>query len=187
MAKVTTNPIIEGFRGAVGNLVFKRYGGGTIVSRKGDPSSTPPTEGQKAVRDKFKLAALYGKTVMADPITKELYTTAAKAKGMPAFALALADFFNEPMVDEIDLAAYTGKAGDPIKVRAHDDFDLTGVAVAIRDADGNVVEEGAAAIGTDGAFLYTAQKTLATGQSVVIEVSATDRPGHKTTKKQPKG
>ena len=38
----------------------------------------------------------------------------------------------------------------------------------------------------DDAYPYTAQKTLATGQSAVNEVCATDRPGHKTTKTQAK-
>jgi hypothetical protein len=184
MAKVKLNPVLEGIRGAIGDLVFRHHGEEVIVGRKPDPSNTPPTAGQQAVRERFKLAALYGKTVMADPDSKQLYTTAAKAKGIPVFALALADFFNAPAVDEIDLAAYTGKAGDPIKVRAHDDFALTGVAVAIRGTDGTVLEQGAAAAGTDGAYSYTATQTLTAGQNVVIEVTATDRPGHKTTKTQ---
>ena len=154
MAKVNLNPVLEGIRGAIGDLVFKHYGEEVIVGRKPDPSNTPPTAGQQAVRERFKLAALYGKTVLADAESKQLYTTAAKAKGIPMFALALADFFNAPVVDEIDLAGYSGKAGDPIKVRAHDDFVLVGVGVTIRGTDGAVLEQGAAVAGTDGTYGY---------------------------------
>jgi len=34
MARVKLNPILEGMRGQVGDLVFKRYGDGVIISRK---------------------------------------------------------------------------------------------------------------------------------------------------------
>ena len=40
--------------------------------------------------------------------------------------------------------------------------------------------------GTDGAYSYTATQTLTAGQNVVIEVTATDRLGHKTTRTQQK-
>ena len=92
------------------------------------------------------------------------------------------------VVDEVyQLAAYTGKTGETIRVRASDDFGVVGVGVAIRDTDSKVLEQGAATASSDGAWTYTTTTNLPAGQQVVIEVSATDRPGHKTTKKQPKG
>ncbi len=48
------------------------------------------------------------------------------------------------------------------------------------------LEQGAAVAGTDGAYSYTATQTLTAGQNVVIEVTATDRLGHKTTRTQQK-
>jgi hypothetical protein len=39
----------------------------------------------------------------------------------------------------------------------------------------------------DGAWTYTTTMNLTPGQNVAIEVTATDRPGHKSTKVQPKG
>ena len=36
MARVKLNPILEQVRGQVGDLVFKRYGEGVIISRKPD-------------------------------------------------------------------------------------------------------------------------------------------------------
>ena len=46
MAKVNLNPVLEGIRGSIGDLVFKHYGEEVIVGRKPDPSNTPPTAGQ---------------------------------------------------------------------------------------------------------------------------------------------
>jgi len=102
------------------------------------------------------------------------------------FALTIADFFHEPAVDEIDLSAYTGQAGEKISIRAHDDFELDGLAVVIRKADGTALEQGPAALGTDSVWAYTTTAALPAGQTVMIEVTATDRPRHKTTKTQAK-
>jgi len=63
MARVKTNPVIEQLRGAVGDLVFKRYGDEVVVARKPDLSGRPPTEAQAAQREQFRQAALYGKTL----------------------------------------------------------------------------------------------------------------------------
>jgi hypothetical protein len=97
MAKVKLNPILEQISGKVGDLVFKRYGDETIISRKADMSGVEATPAQMAVRERFREAALYGKMVMADAETKALYVDAAKAKGKPVFSLTIADFFNAPL------------------------------------------------------------------------------------------
>jgi hypothetical protein len=60
---------------------------------------------------------------VADPTAKAVYDEAAKAKSQAVFSLTLADFFNAPCVDEIDLSHYAGQVGDSILIRAHDDFD----------------------------------------------------------------
>ncbi len=123
---------------------------------------------------------------MADPVTKALYDAKAEATGTPVFALTIADFFHAPEVDGIDLSAYTGQVGENIAIRAHDDFAMKGVAVAIRTNTGQVLEQGAAVPGTDSPWRYTATTALPVGQNVSIEVTATDLPGHQGTKTQPK-
>lgn len=182
MAKIKLNPVMEGMHGSIGDLVFKRCGEEVVVGRKPNASQHPPTASQAAVRDQFRLAALYGKAVLADPAVRAGYDTAAKEKGIPVLALAIADFFNDPAVDEIDLSGYAGQADGTIRIRAHDDFQVTGVAVAIREAGGTVLEQGAATAGADGTWAYQTTGTVATGQTVPIEVTATDRPGHRSTK-----
>ena len=187
MARVNLNPVLEAIRGKVGDLIFKRWEDHEIVSKMPDRTGIVPTANQLAQMDKFRLAALYGKAVLADPDARAVYDDAAHKKGIPAFALSVGDFLNAPAIDEVDLAAYTGKTGDVIRLRVSDDIEVKGVTVAIR-AQGGVLEEGAAVWSPGTAtWNYTATTDLAQGQAVSIEVSATDRPGHKTTRTQTRG
>lgn len=179
MAKVRLNPILEQLRGQVGDLVFKRYGERVIISRKPDMEGQEWSEAQTAHRERFRQAAIYGKMVMADPKTKAIYEKAARAKGKPVFSLMVADFFNAPSVDEIDLSDYTGAVGDAIVIQAHDDFDVTGVSVSLADAGGNPLESGEAVEtpARSGRWVYTATAAAPTGTTVRIAVTAMDRPG----------
>ncbi len=70
---------------------------------------------------------------MADPEKKEIYEQAAKVKGKPLFSLTVADFFNAPVVDEVDLSSYSGAEGDTITIRAYDDFKVARLLVAVSD------------------------------------------------------
>ena len=185
MATVTLNPILESLSGKIGDLVFRQHGDGVVVARMpaGERHWTPE---QLAHQNRFRLAAVYGRTALADAATKALYEAKASERGVPVFALTIADFFHEPAVDEIDLSAYTGQAGEKISIRAHDDFELVGVAVSLRQANGTVLEQGPAVAGSDLVRGYATTTALPAGQTVMIEVTATDRPRHKTTKTQAK-
>lgn len=179
MAKVKLNPILEQIQGQVGDLVFKRYGDQTVLSAKPDLSGVEPTPAQLAQQARFREAALYGKMVFADPETKALYEEGAKAKGKPVFSLTVADFFNAPSVDEIDLAGYSGAAGDEISIMASDDFTVMAVQVTVSDSEGDPIESGAASESpaNSGRWVYTATTAVATGTTVRIAVTAQDRPG----------
>jgi hypothetical protein len=184
MAKVKLAPAVEAIRGHVGDMLFRHQYDREYVGKMPDFSGVLPTENQTAQREKFRLATVYGKACMANPTTKAQYAAAGDARMIPAFAVAVADFLNAPVVDEIDLSAYTGKIGDTISVRASDDYKVASVGIAIRDQGGSLLESGAAVLGTDGSWDYTTTSALAEGQAVSIEVTATDAPGHKTTRTQ---
>jgi hypothetical protein len=136
MAKVKLNPVIMQVRGQIGDLVFKRYEDRVILGRKNDLSDVKPNEAQLEHQERFRQAALYGKLVMADPAQKADYQAAAKALGKPVFSLTVADFFNAPSVDEVDVSTYGGAAGDEIVIRAHDDFEVSAAQVEITCVDG---------------------------------------------------
>ncbi len=188
MAKVKLNPVLEGFRGQIGDLVFKRYGEEVVVGRKPVLTGRPPTPRQAAMRERFTLATLYGRTALADPATKSLYEAKAKKKGQPVFSVIVADFYKAPVVAEIDLSGYTGRVGEPIRIVATDDFEVTSVGVRITKTDNSVVEEGPAARnGQNGSgWTYLSKTDLPAGETVSIEVTALDRPGNKGVKTQSK-
>ncbi|MBI2757380.1 MAG: hypothetical protein HYX49_01735 [Chloroflexi bacterium] len=179
MAKVKLNPVLEQIRGQVGDLVFKRYGDEMVVGRKSDRTGLQPTEAQLEHQERFRQAVLYGRLVMADPQKKASYEQAAKAKGKPLFSLTIADFFNAPVVDEVDLSAYTGAAGDPIVVRAHDDFKVTSLRVNVSNAGGQEIESGEAeeTPAKSGRWVYTASTAVPAGTNVRIAVTVSDQPG----------
>ena len=177
MAKIELNSAIRRIRGTIDNWVYRRNGDGVAIAKRPTASTTPPTAAQLAVREDFRAAAAYARSVKLDPIQRPRYEAAARAKGMRAFAFAVADFLNEPKVLSIDLSAYHGALGQLIKVRAVDDFEVTGVNVAICDEEGGVIQQGAAVF-TDGLWQYAATGGIAVGESVVIKAMATDRAGH---------
>lgn len=186
MARTKLNPVFNTFRGKIGDLVFKRFGSSTIVARTPDVTGRVFTPTQLEAQDRFRQAVQYGKLVMADPQAKALYEAAAESREQPLFSLMVADFINEPTVDEIDLSGYTTQAGSRIMVRASDDFEITGVEVSvINTTNETVIETGAAVKSAELArWVYTATVTVPPGTPVRIEASATDRPGHRAKKSE---
>jgi hypothetical protein len=179
MAKVKLNPVLEQFRGQIGDLVFKHYGDEVIVGRKPDRSGIEPTEAQLAHQERFRQAVLYGRLVMADPDKKEIYAQAAKVQGKPVFSLTVADFFNAPVVDEVDLSSYSGAEGDTIAIRAHDDFKVARLLLTVSDTNGQEIENGEAVETppTSGRWVYTATEGVPQGTTVRIAVTVSDQPG----------
>jgi hypothetical protein len=170
--------MLEQMRGPVGDLVFKHYGDGVIVGSKPDRSGLQPTEAQLQHQERFRQAVLYGQLVMADPEKKALYAEAAKASGKPLFSLTIADFFNAPAVDEVDISDYAGEVGNPIAVRAHDDFAVVSVHVSITKSSGEAIESGEAVQTPPNSprWVYTATAAVPQGTAVRIAITASDHP-----------
>jgi hypothetical protein len=181
MAKVKLNPVMEQMRGKIGDLVFKRYEDRVIVTRNPDRDGLIPSAVQSGQQERFRQAAAYGKGAFADPAQKALYDAAGKARRKPAFALAVSDYLNAPVVDSLDLTQHTGLVGQPIIVRARDDFAVMAVNVTIKDNAGAVIEQGPASLEL-GVWRYVTTDVLPTERPVTIEAIATDRPGNQTTR-----
>jgi hypothetical protein len=138
------------------------------------------TEEQKEHQRLFQRAVLYGKAAIADAGVKAGYQQKAKP-GQSAFNVAVADFFNAPVIDRVDLSNYTGRVGDTIQIRAYDDFAVKEVRVRITNADGTPVEEGVAqtdAIGYEWTYVATQTNESLAGDRIEIFVS--DTPGNVT-------
>ncbi len=176
MAKITLNSALQGIRGRIDNWVYRKFGDRMIVARRPEFRG-PPSAGQLAVRERFKLAAAYARAALADPVSQTLYQTAAQSKGVPLFAFAMGDFLNAPEVQSIDATGYRGRPGDLIKVSATDDFEVVTVDVVIRNAASVVLEQGPATL-IGGQWTYTATTVAAAGETVMIEATAKDHPSH---------
>lgn len=175
---------MEKVSGKIGDLVFRRYEDGVVISRKADTAGRTPTTGQLNQQERFRQAAVYARSAMDDPATKTVYVAAGEKHRKPAFALAVGDFFKVPAVDVINLDAYTGKTGDRIVVRASDDIEVIAVGIVIRRETGEILEQGSALL-EQGSWRYTAQTEVdLTAGPVAVDVTAADRPGNKTTKTQ---
>ena len=95
---------------------------------------------------------------------------------MNPYNVAIADWFHAPEVMEIDAEAWSGQAGQVIRIQAVDNVQVTQVNVVITDAENAVVEQGAAVQAEGAWWAYTT--TAAVAGEVKIVVTARDLPGN---------
>jgi hypothetical protein len=179
MTEVNLNETVDGYRGSIGRLVFKRYRGRTIVGRK-PKIEKPPTEAQIAHRERFKEAAAFGKSALADTALLEFYTPIALERDISVYALAMGDFMKLPAIKPLDLTKYKGQIGDVIEIRATDDIGLAGLEVTIHRVGGVTIERGSAVEtgARSGKWIYTATAQVASGSDIVIEAKGIDHAGN---------
>jgi hypothetical protein len=183
MAKSNENVVLHGTHGTLAKqLVIRQRYGQSILSKRPNHVKGRVTPGQQAVRDRFLSASLYAKAVMANPDQLAVYRAAAK-NGLSAYNLAMADALRAPEIKDMNTATYTGKTGEPILIRAIDDFKVKEVTVAIYSADNQPVETGNAVLQANGLdWLYTATKDLVSLTGSKVKVQASDLPGNATSK-----
>lgn len=177
MAKVKNNVIARGIVGLVGDqLVLKRdKAGRTILSNRPHFSEDRVfTPAQQAQQERFRAARAYAREA------KHLEVYQAKAAGTPYTPsnVAMTDWFHAPEIREIDLAGWTGQAGQGIRIWAVDDVQVKQVSVEILDESGAVLEQGLAAPEDGECWIY---RTIADATGLAsVRVRAEDLPGHVT-------
>lgn len=182
MAKFRLNKMVESASGKIGNMVFKQVGGTTLFT------STPEfkgeaTEKQVAHRERFKRAVAYAKASLADPATKAAYALSVQGEDFQnAFTAAVTDYLNSPKVDSLDVSGYTGKVGESLIAKVYDTFKVTNVVITITQADGTILESGAATLEKGSVnWSYVTTKALAAMAGARIKVVVTDNPGNTST------
>ena len=178
MAKVRKNIILQGVSGKfAGQIVFRHLRDGrTILAGVPDFSKRVLSDAQKAHHAKVKAASAYAKVASK---THPIYAQLAEGTTKNAYNMAMRDFFHAPVIDEVDLSGYNGLAGNPIIVRAHDDFKVTRLLVTVSDLSGEEIESGEAVETppNGGRWVYTAISSLVQGSTVRIAVIVNDQPG----------
>ena len=186
MGKTPVNAALGSLSGRIDDFVYRQLEGRTIVARRAREREVPLplTAAQVAVRERFRRAADYARAVFADPPRKQAAQALAARRGFSAarlFAFLVQDYARPLAITELDPAGYTRQIGDRVKVYAQDEGEVVGVRVALKAADGTVLETGAA-MKVDAAWVYTATTTVPPGDPVTIEATAEDRPGNRTVR-----
>jgi hypothetical protein len=156
MARSNNNILTKGLSGMVGKqIVFRTWNGKTFISvapKKPKKQSAV----QKENRSKFKRATTYAKSMMKDPIRKAEYKEIAKKLQLPnAYTAAITDYMRNPEIEALDLANYSGKADEEVKVTASKKgFEIQEVEVIVVDQNGEAIEEGKAAKGPGNEWIY---------------------------------
>ncbi len=184
MAIATLSAVFQGLSGRMGDHVFRNVGGRTIVASAPVRSRTVPTERQIAQRQRFHLAVRYARSTLDHPPAHEFYAALGTDRETTAYAAAVRDFLNPPIISDIALGLYQGHPEDEIIVRATDDTEVAGVTVTIRDMTGSVVEKGEARP-WDDVWIYDATVLAPAGRPLTIEATAMDRPGNEVTRRVP--
>ena len=182
MARVLDNPITEGLSGRLGRsrLQFRKgRNGKTIVALNPVFSETRVfNETQLAQQEAFKLATQYAVVAKDHPV----YVNLAKGGDATAYNFAIADWFGEPKVLDVDISSWTGQVGQEIRVRAQDDTFVSRVHVMIRanNSTPTALEEGDAVRSTtDGLlWIYTTKTAIALDPGTRLDVTAYDMPGN---------
>lgn len=157
MAKVGANVVTEGMRGKVGNLVFRLMPNGeTWVSKNYDFSNRKFSKAQKKHQGRFQIASAYAKSAARK---HSIYAQLAKGTVKSPYNWALSDWFNPPVIHQIE------RAKERIRVQATDNVMVTKVQVAIVNKGGKVLAKGEAKKGKGDWWEYV---TPAEG-SILVE------------------
>ncbi|MEC5143289.1 hypothetical protein [Chitinophaga sp. 212800010-3] len=175
MAKVTDNILLSGVHGTFAKqVVFRRYFGQLILSKKPVFINRVLSPAQQAVRARFRDAIIYGKSVLANPNVLALYQAVVKS-GQSAYNLAVADAFHAPEITRVDI-----HSGDTICIRATDVIKVKMVSVLIYNTNRQLLETGNAIQDVDGnEWTYTIRIPVAGSK---LEIRVYDLPGNVTIK-----
>jgi hypothetical protein len=95
MAHSNSNPWLEGFSGAIGELVIKRYPNGKmVITKKPDMSQVKGSELQKIYQTKFAEAVVYARAAKRDPEKRAAFEKVLKA-GQDVYHAALSNFLRK--------------------------------------------------------------------------------------------
>lgn len=185
MAKVINNPLLKGVKGSIGKTIYVRLIGNKETICNMPDSRAGNSEKQEKQISRFKRAQHYAKVITGRPQMKEVYAKGIDSRRPSAYHVAASDYLNAPVIHYVKLDEYKGAVGDVLRIKAVDDFQVMEVEVRILDAKGTLLETGKAECYRRKAFMWLYKTTVAhpNQEGLVIQVSATDRPGNKTTKK----
>lgn len=95
MAKSRLNTALTALRGRVGDLIFKQYDYGTVVTRAPRMKNVKWSPAQIAHRQRVKAAGAFYRAVVSDPTLKKKFEAVAAKKRIPLSAVTLAEYMKQ--------------------------------------------------------------------------------------------
>ncbi|MBP6874598.1 MAG: hypothetical protein KBD56_00855 [Candidatus Eisenbacteria bacterium] len=110
MAVVKKNSPFEDLSGRVGDLVFRRRGGKTIVSRRPakKEKKRPSTKPREGAMSRFREAVVFAREARHQPAFRSL---CRQLRGASPYHLAIQDYLSIPSIETIDDRAVTASGG----------------------------------------------------------------------------
>lgn len=92
MPKVKLNVLVNGISGKSGNMIFKQYAYGTVISKRPDRSNVTLSKKQKQANKRFREAVKFARSVAADPELQKPYASKVKKTRKSFYHVALSDY-----------------------------------------------------------------------------------------------
>jgi hypothetical protein len=93
---ISENIILDNLRGHIGKqIVVKKYGKKTVVTKYPDMSKVKPSKLQKVKRRKFTAAVAYAQNILRTPALKARYAKKVK-RGQSVYHYAIKEFMKRP-------------------------------------------------------------------------------------------
>lgn len=97
MAKVKLNSALKTLRGRVGDLIFKQYSYGLVVTRPPRMDKVKFSRKQLAHQRRMQAAGKFYQQVQADPKLWAKYARIAARRGIPVSAVTCEEFMKRPV------------------------------------------------------------------------------------------
>ncbi|MGA3012517.1 MAG: hypothetical protein ABSD71_00640, partial [Bacteroidales bacterium] len=107
MAISFKNLLTRAYSGRVGDIIFRNYGGKSVMAKRPDCSKVVKSEAQLANQAKFAKAVIISKAVKNDPQRAEQYSEKKKKmKYHDVYHASMSDCLTKPKVKKVDLTTY---------------------------------------------------------------------------------
>lgn len=163
------------------NVVIRNYRNQTIVSAVTRPRKSNSHDRQRTI-NRFREANKWAKNELKNPETRALYAKGVNSRLTNPHTVAVSDYLQAPVIHYINLKEVTGSIGDPIRVKATDNFRVTQLVIVITNAKGHIVEEGFATQYPRKPSMWLYRLTLEHPDIVTCKILAMawDLPNNKT-------
>lgn len=148
MATIQNDLVIQGLSGNVGrHLAIRQQRDGKLglVAAEGRRRQPGYTGTRDAGQRRLYEALFYRKTARH---------TSGENCGQLASSVSVADIIHPPEIHRINVANYTGAAGETIEITAGDDANVASVGVLIVTEDGQIVEKGSAIVSDRNPYVW---------------------------------